>query len=175
MTATNPNDGQTQATATPTAPLTHFDSGGAAHMVDVSHKPASARCAIAEGAIDMTAATAALIWAGTAAKGDVLGVARIAGIQAAKRTEMLIPLCHQIPLSAVDIAWEAVTPTRLRCAVTVRTVAATGVEMEALTAVGIALLTVYDMCKAVDRHMTITGIRLRHKEGGRSGTWDRED
>lgn len=175
MTAANRDDGQTKVADPPTTALTHVDGRGVARMVDVSDKPASARCAIAEGTIDMQASTAALIWAGTAAKGDVLGVARIAGIQAAKRTEMLIPLCHPIPLSAVEVIWEAMSPTQLRCVVTVRTTAATGVEMEALTATSIALLTVYDMCKAVDRGMTVTAIRLRHKDGGRSGRWDRAD
>lgn len=142
-------------------------------MVDVSEKARTLRIAIAEGSIDMDAATLSVIKAGTARKGDVLGVARIAAIQAAKRTDSLIPLCHQIPISGLEVAWDFVEETRLLCRVTVRTLDVTGVEMEALTGVGVGLLTVYDMCKAMDRGMTIGGIRLIHKEGGRSGTWDR--
>ncbi len=142
-------------------------------MVDVSEKASTHRMAIAEGYIDMDPATLSVIKAGTARKGDVLGIARIAAIQAAKRTDTLIPLCHQIPISGLEVAWDFATETRLRCHVTVRTQNVTGVEMEALTGVGIGLLTVYDMCKAIDRGMTIGGIRLIHKEGGRSGSWDR--
>lgn len=142
-------------------------------MVDVSEKASTHRMAIAEGYIDMDAATLSVIKAGTARKGDVLGIARIAAIQAAKRTDALIPLCHQIPISGMEVAWDFVGETRLRCQVTVRTQNVTGVEMEALTGVGIGLLTVYDMSKAIDRGMTIGGIRLIHKEGGRSGSWDR--
>ncbi|HUW97694.1 MAG TPA: cyclic pyranopterin monophosphate synthase MoaC [Acidiferrobacter sp.] len=153
--------------------LTHFDAAGQAHMVDVGDKPVTHRAATAEGFIEMAAETALVIQAGTAHKGDVLGVARIAAIQAAKRTESLIPLCHQIPISGMDVSWAFADEHRLRCCVTVRTQHVTGVEMEALTAVSIGLLTVYDMCKAIDRGMTINGIRLLHKEGGRSGTWDR--
>lgn len=141
-------------------------------MVDVGAKTPTRRLAIAEGFIIMAAATAALIESGDAKKGDVLGVARIAAIQAAKRTDALIPLCHQIPISGIDVAWQFVEESRLRCEVTVRTQHVTGVEMEALTAVGVGLLTVYDMCKAVDRGMVISGIRLLRKEGGQSGTWD---
>lgn len=153
--------------------LSHFDAQGQARMVDIGDKPKTSRIAVAEGYIDMATATAEVIKAGTARKGDVLGVARIAAILAAKRTDSLIPLCHQVPLSGVDISWEFTDAGRLRCAATTRTQYETGVEMEALTAVGIGLLTVYDMCKAVDRGMTIGGIRLLHKEGGRSGIWDR--
>ncbi|MDA8390535.1 MAG: cyclic pyranopterin monophosphate synthase MoaC [Gammaproteobacteria bacterium] len=154
--------------------FTHFDAQGEARMVDVSSKAMTARSATAEGRIGMAAATLAAIRAGTSRKGDVLGVARIAAIQAAKRTEMLIPLCHQIPLAGVDVAWAFLNDVTLCCTVTARTVAATGVEMEALTATSVALLTVYDMCKAVDRGMTIGTIRLLRKEGGRSGVWNRE-
>jgi len=153
--------------------LSHFDQEGRARMVDVTDKAMAKRVAMAEGYIDMAPATAEIIRTGTAKKGDVLGVARIAAVQAAKRTDMLIPLCHQVPLSGFDVSWEFVTETRLRCQTTARTQYVTGVEMEALTAVGIGLLTVYDMCKAVDRGMTIGGIQLLHKEGGRSGIWDR--
>ncbi len=153
--------------------LTHFDAEGQARMVDVGDKPATHRRATAEGRITMAPETAAAIRAGTSRKGDVLGVARIAAIQAAKRTDMLIPLCHQVPISGLEVAWDFLDTACLRCSVTVRTQYATGVEMEALTAVGIGLLTVYDMCKAMDRGMVIEGIRLLHKEGGRSGTWDR--
>lgn len=155
------------------SPLTHFDAAGQARMVDVGDKPVTRRVATAEGRITMAPETAATIRAGTSRKGDVLGVARIAAIQAAKRTDMLIPLCHQVPISGLEIAWDFVDATCLRCSATVRTEYATGVEMEALTAVGIGLLTVYDMCKAMDRGMVIDGIRLLHKEGGRSGTWHR--
>ncbi|MHB8252953.1 MAG: cyclic pyranopterin monophosphate synthase MoaC [Acidiferrobacter sp.] len=142
-------------------------------MVDVTEKPATRRVAVAEGYIEMAVRTADMVRAGTARKGDVLGVARIAAIQAAKRTESLIPLCHQIPISGMDVLWEFVDAGRLRCCVTVHTQHGTGVEMEALTAVGVGLLTVYDMCKAVDRGMVLGGICLLHKEGGRSGIWDR--
>ncbi|MDA8361951.1 MAG: cyclic pyranopterin monophosphate synthase MoaC [Gammaproteobacteria bacterium] len=155
--------------------FTHFDASGDAHMVDVTAKLVTARSATAEGLITMAPATLAAIRAGASRKGDVLGVARIAAIQAAKRTEMLIPLCHQIPLAGVDIAWMFPDDATVHCTVTTRTVAPTGVEMEALTATSVALLTVYDMCKATDRGMIISGIRLMHKEGGRSGTWDRKE
>jgi len=155
------------------SPLTHFDAQGQAHMVDVSAKAVTHRIARATGYIEMQPATLQLVTSGTAKKGDVIGIARIAAIQAAKRTESLIPLCHQIPISGMDVSWAFADEHRLRCCVTVRTQHVTGVEMEALTAVSIGLLTVYDMCKAIDRGMTINGIRLLHKEGGRSGTWDR--
>ncbi len=153
--------------------LTHFDAQGQAHMVDVTGKAANPRVATAEGRITMAPKTADAIRAGSLRKGDVLGVARLAAIQAAKRTADLIPLCHQVPISGLDVTWDFLDDTCLRCVVTVRTHYVTGVEMEALTAVGIGLLAVYDMCKAMDRGMVIDGVRLVHKEGGRSGTWDR--
>jgi cyclic pyranopterin phosphate synthase len=150
--------------------LTHFDGQGAAHMVDVGAKAESRRLARAAGRIVMRAETLALIEGGTAAKGDVLGVARIAAIQAAKRTADLIPLAH--PLALTRVAAEFTAERRepsLALEVTVETVGRTGVEMEALTAVAVGLLTVYDMCKAVDRGMRIEGIRLLEKDGGQSG------
>ena len=150
--------------------LTHLDAAGAARMVDVSAKPATAREATATGRIAMSAAALAAVRDGAAAKGDVLAVARIAGIMAAKRTAELIPLCHPLPLAAVSldlvVAADAIVATA-----TVRTTHATGVEMEAMTAVSVALLTVYDMVKAVDRGMMIGGVRLLAKSGGRSGDW----
>lgn len=154
--------------------LTHLNQSGEAHMVDVGGKDITAREAVAEGLIRMQPETLRLIVAGGHKKGDVFAVARVAGIMAAKKTAELIPLCHAIPLTSVDIE---LTPDEARTAVycrgTVRTQARTGVEMEALAAVEIALLTVYDMCKAVDRGMEITGIRLISKRGGRSGPWTR--
>ena len=155
------------------SPLTHFDAQGQAHMVDVAAKAATHRVAVASGRIEMQAATLALIETGSAKKGDVLGVARIAGIQAAKKTSDLIPLCHPLALTRVALSFEtqsAPVPA-VRCTATVETVGPTGVEMEALTAVQVALLTVYDMCKAVDRGMTITGVRVEEKRGGKSGDW----
>lgn len=145
-------------------------------MVDVAAKPSTHRVAVARGRIEMLAATLALIQSGSAKKGDVLGVARIAGIQAAKRTSELIPLCHPIPLTrvALDFAVEpgqGARPAAVVCTATAETVGATGVEMEALTAVNVALLTVYDMCKAVDRGMTITDVKLLEKHGGKSGSY----
>jgi len=152
--------------------LTHFDAQGQAHMVDVSAKAATHRRATAEGYIRMQPATLALIAAGTAKKGDVIGIARIAAIQAAKRTAELIPLCHPLPLTRVAAHFELDTAqARVRCEVVAETVGPTGVEMEALTAVQVGLLTVYDMCKAVDRGMTIDGVRLLEKHGGKSGDW----
>lgn len=154
--------------------LTHLNTRGEAHMVDVSEKAVTAREAVAEGWIRMQPATLALIVEGGHKKGDVLAAARIAGIMAAKKTAELIPLCHPIALSAVDVALEPDTQqATLRCRATVRTSGQTGVEMEALTAVQIALLTVYDMCKAADRGMTITDVCLLSKSGGRSGDWTR--
>ncbi|HWH74318.1 MAG TPA: cyclic pyranopterin monophosphate synthase MoaC, partial [Methylibium sp.] len=142
------------------------------HMVDVSAKAATHRRATAEGYIRMQPATLALIAAGTAKKGDVIGIARIAAIQAAKRTAELIPLCHPLPLTRVAAHFELDTAqARVRCEVVAETVGPTGVEMEALTAVQVGLLTVYDMCKAVDRGMTIDGVRLLEKHGGKSGDW----
>jgi cyclic pyranopterin monophosphate synthase len=154
--------------------LTHFDAQGQAHMVDVGGKAATRRIAVAGGRIEMAAATLAIIEAGTAKKGDVLGIARIAGIQAAKKTSELIPLCHPLALSRVAIDFLVEKPgvmgqPAIACTATAETVGPTGVEMEALTAVQIALLTIYDMCKAVDRGMTINGVRLLEKQGGKSG------
>ena len=154
--------------------LTHFDSQGQAHMVDVAAKPATHRVAVAAGRIEMLPATLAIIEAGTAKKGDVLGIARIAGIQAAKKTSELIPLCHPLALTRVALDFEALQPSAtvpgaIYCSATVETVGPTGVEMEALTAVQVALLTIYDMCKAVDRGMTITDCKLLVKQGGKSG------
>jgi cyclic pyranopterin monophosphate synthase len=156
--------------------LTHFDKQGQAHMVDVAAKPATHRVAIAQGRIEMLPATFAIIQGGNAKKGDVLGIARIAGIQAAKKTSDLIPLCHPLALTrvAVEFALEQAQGTALPavvCTARVETVGPTGVEMEALTAVNVALLTIYDMCKAVDRGMTITGVRLVEKHGGKSGSY----
>lgn len=145
-------------------------------MVDVGDKPETRRVAVAEGRIHMRAETLKLVSEGRHEKGDVLAVARVAGILAAKRTAELIPLCHPLPLSRIDVA---LTPLPdacvIHCRVSAETVARTGVEMEALTAVQVALLTVYDMCKAVDRAMTITGVRLLEKSGGKSGTWRRSE
>jgi cyclic pyranopterin phosphate synthase len=150
--------------------LTHFDAEGAAHMVDVGAKAETRRVARAAGRIAMHAETLALIEAGTAAKGDVLGVARIAAIQAAKRTADLIPLAHPLALTRVGAEFSVATGTpAVALTVTVETVGRTGVEMEALTAVAVGLLTVYDMCKAVDREMRIESIRLLEKTGGKSG------
>jgi cyclic pyranopterin phosphate synthase len=148
--------------------LTHFDAEGRAAMVDVSAKPETAREATARVRVAMEPATAALIASGGAAKGDVLGVARLAGIMAAKRTAELIPLCHPLPLSAVTLDL-AVEGAGVEIAATVRTTGRTGVEMEALTAASVAALTVYDMVKAVDRAMRIEGLRVVHKAGGKSG------
>jgi cyclic pyranopterin monophosphate synthase len=167
--------------------LTHFDAQGQAHMVDVAAKAATHRIAVAQGRITMLPATFALIEAGKAKKGDVLGIARIAGIQGAKKTSDLIPLCHPLALTRVAINFEAVqeinTPANgenctileqhpsIICTATVETVGQTGVEMEALTAVQVALLTIYDMCKAVDRGMTMTDVRVLEKHGGKSGSY----
>ncbi len=154
-------------------PLSHFDAQGQAQMVDVSGKPPTQRRAVAAGTISMQAATLALIQQGTAAKGDVLGIARIAGIMAAKKTADLIPLCHPLPLTSVQLAFECCpVPPSVSCTASVATTANTGVEMEALTAVQIALLTIYDMCKAADRGMVMHDIRLLSKTGGSSGTYE---
>ena len=150
--------------------LTHLDEHGAARMVDVSAKAVTPREATAEGRIAMLPATLAAIRDGLIAKGDVLAVARIAGIMAAKRTADLIPLCHPLPLSGVEVAL-ALEDDGIRVTATARTTHTTGVEMEALTAVSVALLTIYDMAKAIDRGMTIAGVRLLAKTGGRSGDW----
>ena len=156
----------------PSSPLTHFDAQGQAHMVDVGSKAATHRVAVAFGHIRMQPATLALIAQGSAKKGDVIGVARIAAIQAAKRTAELIPLCHPIALTrvAAEFALDEALPG-VRCTVTAETVGATGVEMEALIAVQVGLATVYDMCKAADRGMVIGEVRLLEKRGGKSGTW----
>ena len=153
--------------------LTHFDAEGRAHMVDVSDKAVTDRVAVAEGAVVMRAETLALVTSGTAKKGDVLGVARLAGIMAAKRTADLIPLCHPLPITrvALDLAPDADLPG-VRITATVRTTGQTGVEMEALTAVSTAALTVYDMAKAVDKAMEIGGIRVVLKDGGKSGRYE---
>ena len=156
--------------------FSHFDVSGKAHMVDVGAKPETRRIARASGTIGMASATLKLILAGGAKKGDVLGVARIAAIQGAKRTADLIPLCH--PLDLTRVAAEFVVNKRasaVRLVVTVETLGRTGVEMEALTAVSVGLLTIYDMCKAVDRAMTIGEIKLLEKSGGRSGDFRRRD
>ena len=157
------------------ARLTHLDRDGAARMVDVGGKSVSARSAVAEGAVVMAPETLGAIQAGDMKKGDVIGAARIAGIMAAKRAHELIPLCHPLALSAVTVDIEADTALPgLRVRATTRVADRTGVEMEALTAVSVACLTIYDMAKAVDRGMEITGIRLVEKRGGRSGTWKRK-
>lgn len=153
--------------------LTHIDEGGAARMVDVSAKNDTIREATATGRIAMSAEAAAAIRAGDVKKGDVLGAARIAGIMAAKKTSDLVPLCHPLPISGVTLDLET-DETGVTATATVKTTDKTGVEMEALTAVSVALLTVYDMAKALDRGMEIGGIRLLAKSGGRSGDWTAE-
>ncbi len=141
-------------------------------MVDIGDKPASKRIAIAEGQIHMLASTLHVILQGQAKKGDVLGIARIAAIQASKKTSDLIPLCHPLSLSRVEVNFATSdTPPSITCSVQCETTGQTGVEMEALTAVQVGLLTIYDMCKAIDRGMTMTGIRLVEKHGGKSGSW----
>lgn len=156
----------------PPKKLTHFNAKGAAHMVDVAAKGETHRRARACGSIYMQAATLKRIVDGTAKKGDVLGIARIAAIQGAKRTSELIPLCHPLPLTHVDVELTCDSNRRaVDCVVTAETVGRTGVEMEALTAVNVALLTVYDMCKAIDRGMRIGDIQLLEKSGGKSGHW----
>ena len=153
--------------------FSHFDAGGNAVMVDVSAKPVTDRSATARARVAMRPETAAMIREGTARKGDVLGVARIAGIMAAKRTAELIPLCHPLPISAVTLELTA-GEAAVEIAATVRTSGQTGVEMEALTAASVAALTVYDMCKSVDRGMRIEALRLVHKAGGKSGEFVQE-
>ena len=157
----------------PQAGLTHFDAAGNAHMVDVADKAVTRRVAVAAGAIRMQPATLEAVLSGSARKGDVIGVARIAAIQAAKRTADLIPLCHPLPLTRVAVSF---TPQpqqqRIVCAATVECEGRTGVEMEALTAASVGLLTIYDMCKAVDRGMTIENVRLLLKDGGKSGRFE---
>jgi len=153
-------------------PLTHFDDAGQAQMVDVANKAETHRVAVATGAIRMLPATLALIASGAASKGDVIGVARIAAIQGAKRTAELIPLCHPLPITRVAVDFEIdAAAARVRCTARVETHGRTGVEMEALTAVQVGLLTVYDMCKAADRGMVIEEVRVLEKHGGKSGSW----
>ena len=153
--------------------LTHFDDAGNAHMVDVGGKALTARIARAEGRVTMLPETLALIQKGEMAKGDVLGVARLAGIMAAKRTSDLIPLCHPLQLSSVSFYLTCDNEAHcVNVVAEVKLTGRTGVEMEALTAVSVAGLTIYDMCKAVDRDMRIDGVRLVHKSGGKSGTYD---
>ena len=155
-----------------TSALTHFDAQGQAHMVDVSAKDVTHRIARASGRIVMQPATLALITSGSAKKGDVLGIARIAAIQAAKRTADLIPLCHPLPLTRVAVEFEIdAAENAVHCSAQVETLGRTGVEMEALTAVQIGLLTIYDMCKAADRGMVMGQIRVLEKQGGKSGDW----
>lgn len=155
--------------------LTHINAKGEAHMVDVGAKDSTDRVAVAEGTIEMLPETLDLIVNGNNKKGDVLAVARIAGIMAAKKTSELVPLCHPLAISSVQVDLVPDAPnSRVHCIATVKTTGQTGVEMEALTAAQIALLTVYDMCKAVDRGMTITDVRLLEKSGGKSGHWRRE-
>jgi len=162
---------------TPSSPLTHFDAQGQAHMVDVGAKPATRRVAVAAGRIEMQPATLALIASGTAKKGDVLTVADVAAVMAAKRTPDLIPMCHSLALTGVDVDFsEIVEPDAEGCVgiqvtTTARCVGQTGVEMEALTAASAALLTIYDMCKAADRRMVMTGVRVLEKHGGKSGSF----
>lgn len=152
--------------------LTHFDNSGQAHMVDVGDKPDSKRTAVASGKIKMLPTTLKIILQGDTKKGDVLGVARIAAIQASKRTSDLIPLCHPIALTKVAITFETdENANAITCQATCETKGQTGVEMEALTAVNVGLLTIYDMCKAVDRGMVMTDIKLLEKHGGKSGDW----
>jgi len=162
MTApTPPNDG-----------LTHFDSTGQAHMVDVGAKQDTHRVAVAAGTIRMKPETLALIESGTAKKGDVIGIARIAAIMASKRTSDLVPLCHPLPITRVAVDFEIdSSSSSVHCRAQVETIGKTGVEMEALTSVQVGLLTVYDMCKAVDRGMVMTNVRVLEKHGGKSGDW----
>ena len=151
--------------------LTHFDAQGSAVMVDVTDKPETGRTATARARVVMQPATLSVILAGDAAKGDVLGTARLAGIMAAKRTADLIPLCHPLPITSVVVDLSADGDRAVQVSATVRTTGRTGVEMEALTAVSVAALTVYDMCKAIDRGMQIDALRVVHKDGGRSGAY----
>jgi cyclic pyranopterin phosphate synthase len=154
--------------------LTHFDAEGRAAMVDVAGKPETARVAVARGRVVMAPATLDRIRQGQIGKGDVLGVARLAGIMAAKRTSDLIPLCHPLMLSKVAVELAPVAPDAVEIEATVSLTGRTGVEMEALTAVSVAALTIYDMCKAIDRAMRIDNVRLAHKSGGKSGVYEAE-
>jgi len=152
--------------------LTHFDATGQAHMVDLSAKNDTHRIAVASGTIRMKPETLALIRSGSAKKGDVLGIARIAAIMGAKRTSDLVPLCHPLPVTRVAVDFEVdEAATSVHCRAQVETIGKTGVEMEALTAVQVGLLTIYDMCKAVDRGMVMTNVRVLEKHGGKSGDW----
>ena len=154
------------------SPLTHFDAQGQAHMVDVGAKAETHRVARASGVIRMLPATFALVAEGRAKKGDVIGIARIAAIQGAKRTADLVPLCHPLPITRVAVEFDLLPDaSAVRCTAKVETLGRTGVEMEALTAVQIGLLTIYDMCKAADRGMVMDGIRVLEKHGGKSGDW----
>ena len=156
--------------------LTHFDEHGQAHMVNVGAKDETHRIAVAEGTIQMAPATFELIASGSAKKGDVIGIARVAAIMASRKTAELVPLCHPIALTRVAVDFELLRETSsVRCTATCECCGKTGVEMEALTAVQVGLLTVYDMCKAVDRGMVMTDIRLLEKAGGKSGHWLRKD
>jgi cyclic pyranopterin phosphate synthase len=156
-------------------PLTHFDAAGQAHMVDVGAKRDTHRVAVAAGSIRMKPETLALIVAGSAKKGDVLGIARIAAIMGAKRTSDLVPLCHPLPITRVAVEFEVDQAANcVHCRAQVETVGKTGVEMEALTAVQVGLLTIYDMCKAADRGMVMTDVRVLEKHGGKSGDWTAE-
>jgi cyclic pyranopterin phosphate synthase len=164
--------GSRRATRSPRS--THFDERGRARMVDVGQKPETAREAIARGHVALSREALAMVTSGSAAKGDVLGVARIAAIQAAKRTSEWIPLCHPLPLDALEVELRAEPePPRIEIEARARTTAKTGVEMEALVAVSAAALTIYDMCKSVDRGMVIGDVRLVRKSGGKSGTYER--
>ncbi|MBQ5939344.1 cyclic pyranopterin monophosphate synthase MoaC [Massilia sp. AB1] len=160
-------------TETPTADqLTHFDATGQAHMVDVGAKQDTHRIAVAAGTIRMKPETLALVVSGTAKKGDVIGIARIAAIMASKRTSDLVPLCHPLPITKVAVDFEIdEAANSVHCRAQVETIGKTGVEMEALTAVQVGLLTIYDMCKAVDRGMVMTNVRVLEKHGGKSGDW----
>ncbi len=159
-------------TKQPLSTLTHFDQSGQAHMVNVGDKEVTHRIAVASGKITMMPATLALIMQGNSKKGDVLGIARIAAIQASKKTADLIPLCHPIGLTKVAVNFDIDEQTHcIACEVTTETYGKTGVEMEALSAVSVGLLTIYDMCKAADRGMVISDIRLLQKHGGKSGDW----
>jgi cyclic pyranopterin monophosphate synthase len=163
----------TGSSAQPAAALTHFDKNGQAHMVDVGGKASTHRVAVVRGRIEVLPATLALIASGSAKKGDVLGIARIAGIQAAKKTSDLIPLCHPLAITRVAVEFElgSASDPHVQCTATVETIGPTGVEMEALTACSVALLTIYDMCKAVDRGMVLRSVALMEKHGGKSGSF----
>ena len=152
--------------------LTHLDKEGKAQMVDISQKTATERVAVASGLITMASKTLQKIRENALKKGDALAVARIAGILAAKQTDQLIPLCHSLPLSSVSVVFEEMSDQSIKITAIAKTFYQTGVEMEALTAVSVAALTIYDMAKAIDKHMSIGEIRLEHKEGGKSGTFD---